>query len=77
MVVEQEKVQNQLDALSAKLKEVENQKEPVVAIRAAAVKGSGGSATQTVNASPGMYWAIASFRSDSGLNNLKKIEILV
>ena len=47
--VEQEKVQNQLESLSAKLNEVANKKEPVIAFRGTGVKDSGTSSTQSVN----------------------------
>ena len=46
--VEQEKVQNQLESLSAKLDEVANKKEPVIAFRGSGVKDSGGSSTESV-----------------------------
>ena len=46
--VEQEKVQSQLESLSAKLDEVANNKEPVIAFRGTGVKDSGSSWTQSV-----------------------------
>ena len=46
--VEQEKVQNQLKEISAKLDEVANKKEPVIAFRGSGVKDSGGSTQQPV-----------------------------
>ena len=45
--VEREKVQNQLESLSAKLDEVANNKEPVIAFRGTGVKDSGSSSTQS------------------------------
>ena len=51
--VEQEKVQNQLTTMSAKLKEIDELKEPVIAFRATSVKDSGTSSEQYVNISPG------------------------
>ena len=51
--MEQEKVQRQLDAISAKVNEIVNKKDPVVAFRAAAVKDSGGNGMQSVRKDPG------------------------
>ena len=51
--VEQEKVQNQLTTMSAKLIEIDNRKEPVIAFRATSVKDSGSSNQQRVNKNPG------------------------
>ena len=49
--VEQEKVQNQLELISAKLIEIENsgKYQPVVAFRGTGVKDSGSSSTQSVS----------------------------
>ena len=53
--VEQEKVQNQLEEMSAKLNEVANTKEPVVAFRGTGVKDSGGSSEQYVGKRHGEF----------------------
>ena len=50
----QEKVQNQLKPISAKLNEIENRKEPVVAFRATGVKNAMSSSTY-VDFNPGEY----------------------
>lgn len=51
--MEQAKVQNQLEVMSAKLNEISNGKEPIVAFRATSVKDSGGSSEQYVLKKPG------------------------
>ena len=51
--VEQEKVKNQLTTMSAKLNEIDNRKEPVIAFRATSVKDSGSSMEQSVSKNPG------------------------
>ena len=55
MVVEQEKVQKQLENISVRLIDIENKKEPVVAFRASAVKDSGGGSGERVSKNPGIY----------------------
>ena len=56
--LEQEKVQNQLEAMSTvvlqlEMNEIENRKEPLIAFRATGVKDSGTSPEQPVDKNPG------------------------
>ena len=51
--VEQEKVQNQLAIISAKLNEMNSRKEPVYAFRVTSVKDSGTLKEQYVSKNPG------------------------
>ena len=53
--VEQEKVQNQLESLSAKLDEVANKKEPIIAFRATGVKDSGTANSQYISPRHGEF----------------------
>ena len=53
--VEQEKVQSQLESMSAKLDEVANKKESLIAFRATSVKDSGTSSQQSVK-KHGEFW---------------------
>ena len=54
--VEQEKIQNQMTTMSAKLNEIDNRKEPVYAFRATSVKNSWSSSSTSVNYKPGKRW---------------------
>ena len=56
--VEQEKLQNQLTAMSMKLNEIENRKEPVYAFRVSSVKNSGTSKQESVYDNPGEMFII-------------------
>ena len=58
--VEQQKVKNQLITMSAKLNEIDNRKEPVIAFRATVVKDSGSSWQQSVDKNPGRISCVPS-----------------
>ena len=75
-IVEQEKVQNQIKEISAKLNEIENMKQPIVIFRAGAVKDVGyNNNEERINKSPGIPYTALKYIRDSRTRSVLQPQI--